>query len=750
VSTVEVAVIGGRRWVASAPEARPSGRGTLRILAFAGLSLYGVLRWGTLLTPTPMWRLLGMFAVAVTVAAAGSAVVRQTRAAAAPAAAVIAVLALLAMLAIAGVPIRWLTHVRIAVTADGIWQGVTALPDALVPYIGINEWVRVVIVLGAGVLMLDAALLLAFIPSGLGDLRRAGAAVPLIVLAVVPSTLARPGLPFLHGLLLFVLLALFVWGERIPRHDAGTALGVAALAAIGALALAPGLDRHHPWINYQALTGKLSATKVDIFDWSQHYGPLNWPRVGREVLDVKAQHPDYWKAANLDLFNGVAWAQGTALLGSNLPPPDPAVQADFTQTVQVTLRALRTKQVIAAGTAAEPQHLGQLIAPAASVGTWTVNSPLGPGDSYTVTTYSPHPTGAQLSASTAGESLQVQAGDYTAIDLPQAIGTQVPPVVAFPPFHSGAAPRAVVSGPGADAGAVLAYSPYAPAYTLAQHLASTSATPYQFVQSVLRYLGHGFTYDEHPPRRAYPLESFLFTDRRGYCQQFAGAMALLLRMGGVPARVATGFTTGTFDSTKQEYVVTDQDAHAWVEAWFPSYGWVRFDPTPAVAPARGGIQLGASVGAADTSSGRRAPFRRRDLAGAVAATTGGAQSHGGGSSVPLYTALAALGAALVAAALWFTRGSVMTAEQRLAELERAFARAGRPLSPQVTLQSLEQRLRSSPAAAAYIRAMRLQRFGGGEERPHTDGRRALRAALGQGLGAVGRLRALWALPPRRV
>jgi hypothetical protein len=296
---------------------------------------------------------------------------------------------------------------------------------------------------------------------------------------------------------------------------------------------------------------------------------------------------------------------------------------------------------------------------------------------------------------------------------------------------------------------LVAYSPYAPVYTLAQHLASTSATPYQFVQSVLRYLGHGFTYDEHPPRRAYPLESFLFTDRRGYCQQFAGAMALLLRMGGVPARVATGFTTGTFDSTQREYIVTDQDAHAWVEAWFPSYGWVRFDPTPAVAPARGGTQAAAVIGAADASAPRHAPIQRRDIPGAVAATTG-AQPHGGGPSAPLYIALAALVAVLGAAALWFTRSSIPTAEQRLAELERAFARAGRPLSPQVTLQSLEQRLRSSPAAAAYIRAIRLQRFGGGEDRPHTDGRRALRAALAQGLGAVGRLRALWALPPRRV
>ncbi len=66
-------------------------------------------------------------------------------------------------------------------------------------------------------------------------------------------------------------------------------------------------------------------------------------------------------------------------------------------------------------------------------------------------------------------------------------------------------------------------------------------------------------------------------------------MALLLRMGGVPARVAAGFTSGTYNSATGQWDVTDIDAHAWVEVWFPDYGWVRFDPTPAVAPARGGV-----------------------------------------------------------------------------------------------------------------------------------------------------------------
>ena len=66
--------------------------------------------------------------------------------------------------------------------------------------------------------------------------------------------------------------------------------------------------------------------------------------------------------------------------------------------------------------------------------------------------------------------------------------------------------------------------------------------------------------------------------RAGYCQHYAGAMALMLRTLGVPARVAVGFTAGTWKAGV--WTVTDQQAHAWVEAWFAGYGWLAFDPTP--------------------------------------------------------------------------------------------------------------------------------------------------------------------------
>jgi transglutaminase-like putative cysteine protease len=74
------------------------------------------------------------------------------------------------------------------------------------------------------------------------------------------------------------------------------------------------------------------------------------------------------------------------------------------------------------------------------------------------------------------------------------------------------------------------------------------------------------------------LVDFLTVGRAGYCEQYASAMAVMLRAVDVPARVAVGFTAGT--ETADGRTVTTRDAHAWVEAWFPGYGWTLFDPTP--------------------------------------------------------------------------------------------------------------------------------------------------------------------------
>jgi protein-glutamine gamma-glutamyltransferase len=87
-------------------------------------------------------------------------------------------------------------------------------------------------------------------------------------------------------------------------------------------------------------------------------------------------------------------------------------------------------------------------------------------------------------------------------------------------------------------------------------------------------------------------------------------------------------------------------------------------------------------------------------------------------------------------------------DQLLAELERALGRCGRPVGGGLTLAALEHRFRSVPDAAGYVGSLRRIRFGGGGPMPTPAQRRALRAQLRAGLGVLGRLRALWALPPR--
>ena len=92
-----------------------------------------------------------------------------------------------------------------------------------------------------------------------------------------------------------------------------------------------------------------------------------------------------------------------------------------------------------------------------------------------------------------------------------------------------------------------------------------------------------FTYDLEAPwlpeGRDY-VDHFLFTSRRGYCNHFATAMAVMVRSLGIPARLATGFTAGQYQEDRDVYEIRDQDAHAWVEVFLPDTGWVDFDPTP--------------------------------------------------------------------------------------------------------------------------------------------------------------------------
>jgi hypothetical protein len=106
------------------------------------------------------------------------------------------------------------------------------------------------------------------------------------------------------------------------------------------------------------------------------------------------------------------------------------------------------------------------------------------------------------------------------------------------------------------------------------------------IQAFFTDPGSGFVYDlnaSQPIGRGDPLTAFL-TGKHGFCEQYATAMAAMLRVAGIPSRVAVGFTPGTQqDDDKTLYSVTTSNAHAWPEAWFAGTGWVRFEPTPAAS-----------------------------------------------------------------------------------------------------------------------------------------------------------------------
>jgi hypothetical protein len=274
------------------------------------------------------------------------------------------------------------------------------------------------------------------------------------------------------------------------------------------------------------------------------------------------------------------------------------------------------------------------------------------------------------------------------------------------------------------------------------------------MRGVERLLSHGYRYSERPRRSATPLMEFLFGQRSGYCQHFSGAMALLLRLAGVPTRVAAGFSPGVFDHTRKEYVVRDYDAHSWVEVFFPGIGWVTRDPTPSDSPARSQLDdvvRTAPDGALDTPADTRgAPAPQADAATSGATASSVRRSHSAATAIAagLAGALALIGVLLAVRRRRRLRAAAVDpVAGPLAELRRALRRSGLPPSPQTTLETLAWRYRGT-AAEGYLRTLAAARYGYGGARPTRAQRAALRRLLGSGRGPGRRLRAWWALPPR--
>src|SRR6267143_1585176 len=155
---------------------------------------------------------------------------------------------------------------------------------------------------------------------------------------------------------------------------------------------------------------------------------------------------------------------------------------------------------------------------------------------------------------------------------------------------------------------------------LAHKLLDNIPTTYDRAEALETYLrSPPFQYTPQvkatPPGRD-PVDYFLFDLKQDFCEYFASAMVIMLREEGIPARLVEGFTTGTYDAASGEYVVREQDAHAWVEVYFPQYGWIEFEPTPSQPPfprpdasVTSGAGSGDGAGGGDSSSDPNFPGR---------------------------------------------------------------------------------------------------------------------------------------------
>ena len=265
-----------------------------------------------------------------------------------------------------------------------------------------------------------------------------------------------------------------------------------------------------------------------------------------------------------------------------------------------------------------------------------------------------------------------------------------------------------------------------------------------------------------------PLESFLLDTKAGYCQHFSAAMALLLRMGGVPARVATGFSPGGYSKRKQAWIVRDTDAHSWVEAWFDGYGWVTLDPTPSDTrrarrsprwPRRSRATrppdnpAGDPNAGGDTPADRRAAGSREELFNQLRGGGGTATEDDGAGGV---RAAAVAADPARAAALRGRRAVVARRRRGRARTTRSTARssssrprcAARPPGPGGH-DAAPARAPARPLGrrGGYLRAVSARPLRAAAVRADAPSSGALRRELASGQGFAGRVRTFWALPP---
>ena len=280
----------------------------------------------------------------------------------------------------------------------------------------------------------------------------------------------------------------------------------------------------------------------------------------RLIMDVEAPSGRYWRAVAFDRFTGRQWintAEDETTYRSNqsIPAREWSARTPVTQTITIRTPTgnilLAMPDVVQASIPlAALQQMLDYTDPAGSASngrtdtelTWARSRiTLEAGESYQVV--------SSQTTVTIKELREAGIVDYPAQDLTRYL--QLP--ITFSPRVA----------------------------ELAEQIMAGEPTTYDKIKALERFL-RTFAYDEGiqaPAADEDPLEYFLFDIQSGYCDYYASAMAAMLRSQGIPARAASGYAEGTYDPEIGAYLVTERDAHTWVEVYFPQYGWIEFEPT---------------------------------------------------------------------------------------------------------------------------------------------------------------------------
>jgi hypothetical protein len=630
--------------------------------------------------------------------------------------------------------------------------------------------------------------------AGAGSLlaaRRPVAAVLALAVAVAwPATIVPGPRPLLIGAvgLAAVLAILFLVREgarplRGVLNGAAVALVLvaAALAASTSEAVAKGAFLGwQSWDPYDRPEPPVGVRYV----WSSHYRGIRFPEKETVVLRVRTpggKRSLYWRATTLDDYTGSGWLESL-----ELSPPEEGDEIDAAGRDPLSVRRARNeddwvRQDVTVE-ALRDNHLSGAAQPMRwrppegsplqlSRGeTAVLPRSLRQDQRYTVWSYVPQARPSQLAK--AGTEYPDEIERY--LEVVQTINV----------------PRFAASG--RDALMAVFFDQFAddylvsvhrPLYEQAVQVVGEARTPYAAtvaLEAWFRTQG-GFAYDEQPPTPTgiEPALVAFLDHKRGYCQQYAGTMALMLRFLGIPARVAAGFTSGTYDEVKHEWTVTDHQAHTWVEVYFPGWGWLPFDPTPgrgqlggAYSPYSSSFNIGDAIRDRNTLGGSATleALRRQLEARPGLETPGGLSGPGGGGATtvvrenaPSLLALVALvlGVAFLAVAtLKIVRRKLRFASRDPRELAAACRRdlvgfladQGIDLPESATLAELGRTIERDYAIETrdFVRTATVARFGppgeaGTALRRARRELRRIRRELSAQLGLVSRARGLVSL-----